>query len=60
MLTSSHLKLIGRTGEYCINGITVYVTVNDVKSAYGNVRLCISPIAGKGSVWVNEESVGLN
>ena len=61
MLNSSHLKLIGRTGAYYINGMTFYVMIDDVKSAYGNIRYLIHPIAGsKKSTWVNEESVKLD
>lgn len=34
--------------------ITFEVKVLDIKSSYGNLRYQISPIAGKGTRWVEE------
>ena len=60
MLTSKHLKLIDRTGEYIINGMIFYVRIKDVKSAYGNIRVLIEPLQGNGNSWVNLDNVNLS
>lgn len=59
MLKKEHLKLIEKTGKYWINGLEINVTINDIKSAYGNIRVNIKPVSGNGNVWVNLDSVKL-
>lgn len=44
--------LIGKVREIEVNGLAVDVMVNDVKQAYGRTRYLVSPVAGRGQVWV--------
>ncbi len=44
--------LIGKVREIDVNGLAVDVMVNDVKQAYGRTRYLVSPVAGRGQVWV--------
>lgn len=46
-------EMIGRVGELeFTEGLSVSVRVTDVKSAYGQVRIRIEPVAGVGSAWI--------
>lgn len=38
-------------------GMTVNVTITDVKISYGTERYLVSPVEGKGAVWVEKVSL---
>ena len=44
-------------GEYMLDmeGLAVLVSVSDVKTAYGNARALVQPVAGTNSKWVNAD-----
>jgi len=46
------LPAIGQTVRVGFETLTIDCQVLDVKSAYGKIRLCVAPIAGIGSQWV--------
>lgn len=52
-------EALNRTADYTLNGLTVRVSINDVKCSFGQVRYLIKPIMGSGEVWVNQDSVTL-
>jgi len=63
MTTAEAQKLIGQTGTIAVQGdgdMRVQVEVTDTKTAYGNVRVQVSPILGSGSAWVNLSRVRLD
>lgn len=45
--------LLGQTVQVKIDGFTVPMEINDVKIAYGNKRLLVTPIGGSGEMWVD-------
>jgi hypothetical protein len=45
--------LIGATVQVKVEGFTVPMVVSDVKIAYGNKRLLVSPVGGTGQSWVD-------
>jgi hypothetical protein len=49
---ASLAELIARTGLVDIEGLEVHVTILDFKSAYGGVRLLITPINGASEKWI--------
>lgn len=40
-----------------VNGIRVRVRVTDTRQAYGRFDLCVTPIAGEGSRWIDYRNV---
>lgn len=51
------LQNIGKEAEISVGGLTVLVTIDDVKKSYGHDRFLVTPIAGRGSVWVEAVSL---
>ena len=41
-----------RTAPFGVHGLLVKVTVEDVKMSYGKTRFLVKPVAGSGTVWV--------
>lgn len=50
-------KYVGKKGAVFLGGLSVQVTIKDVKTSYGRDRFLITPVTGSGEVWV--ESVKL-
>lgn len=48
-----HYALIGTTRALREKGYAVFVTVTDVKEAYGQLRLQVTPVSGIGTLWVD-------
>jgi len=46
-------------GYVDINGIRVRVRITDTRQAYGRFDLCVTPIAGEGSRWIDYRNVVL-
>lgn len=57
MSVAEHAQVIGKTGTWGIEGLTVGVTILDVKQVYGSVRYAVSPINGNGVKWVDASRV---
>lgn len=51
-------KYVGKTGTVFAGGMIVGVQICDVKMSYGRERYLVTPLQGKGEVWV--EAVTLN
>lgn len=43
---------VGKEGTIQIGGLTVAVAIKDYKNSYGRDRFLVTPIAGKGEVWI--------
>ena len=43
---------IGKTGHVTYNGLTFEVIVKDTKTAYGHARFFVTPVNGRGEVWI--------
>jgi len=52
-----YLKFIGKTSVYPVNSLLIPVKITDVKQVYGNIHFEITPISGRGSVWVRDDSL---
>lgn len=52
-----HLKNIGRTGIYKIDGLEIHIHINDIKAAFGRIDYNISPISGSGEKWVDHNNL---
>jgi hypothetical protein len=48
---------IGQTVLIRVEGWTIPVTVRDVKSAWGKIRLQVEPVMGTGLQWVEMDRV---
>jgi hypothetical protein len=42
-----------------LGGLQIKVTILDIKVSYGQTRFLVSPVTGKGEIWV-EDFIGLN
>lgn len=55
------VKMIGRTGYIAGRGdLCITVRIVDVKTSYGAVRYQVEPIAGRGSAWIDANSIELD
>lgn len=45
-------KTVGTTGTVTFNGLSFIVRVLETKTAYGNIRFRVTPVAGSGETWV--------
>ena len=52
-----HTAYRNAEGYVDINGIRVNVRVTDTRQAYGRFDLCVTPIAGEGSRWIDYRNV---
>jgi hypothetical protein len=50
-------KAIDKTALLTEGGLSFPVLIKDAKISYGQARYLISPIGGKGEVWVNDNRV---
>jgi len=50
-------KAIDTTALLSEGGLSFPVLIKDAKISYGQARFLVSPIGGKGEVWVNQERV---
>lgn len=50
-------KAIGKEAIVTLKGLSFAVRVVSAKLAYGNVRFQVSPVSGKGLVWVDSSRV---
>jgi hypothetical protein len=50
--TKEMATFIGREAQWKTNGLSISVTVVDVKQAWGKLRYQISPVSGNGATWV--------
>ena len=48
------MEMIGKEGSIAIGGLRVKVIVTDVKNSYGKDRYEVTPIAGSGSIWTEQ------
>lgn len=61
MSVNELVKMVGRTGTVYARGeMSVSVRIVDAKISYGAVRYLIEPIAGRGSAWVNLDTIELD
>lgn len=49
---------LGKTSLVAFDTVQVRCNVTDVNRAYGKVRVCVEPIGGGGSVWVDAGRLG--
>lgn len=47
------IPAVGETVVVRIEAFQVRMRILDAKSAYGNVRLLVTPVAGEGQAWVD-------
>ena len=45
-------KYINRKVDINLGGLKIAVVITDIKTSYGKTRFLVSPVAGKGEVWV--------
>ena len=50
-------KYIGKQGNVIINNMRIEVKILDYKESYGKRRWLITPIAGMGQSWTEQEPV---
>ena len=50
-------EMIGTTVQVKVESFQVPMTVTDAKVAYGNKRLLVSPIGGRGQAWVDASRI---
>lgn len=47
-------KYVGKKATINCAGLQIEVNIVDVKMSYGKERFKVSPVAGKGEVWVEQ------
>jgi len=47
----------GLEGRVTQNNLTVNVKITDARIRYGHLDLCVTPIAGEGTVWVERKNI---
>lgn len=52
-------QYINRKMDINLGGLQVSIVILDIKTSYGRTRFLVSPVAGKGEVWV-ESIIGLS
>jgi hypothetical protein len=58
MTVKEMAALIGTTGEYNVAAdMYVNVRIEDVRLTYGKMQVQITPVDGRGTVWVHAENV---
>ena len=45
-------SFVGKNAFVTFNGLTFAVRIEDTKTAYGHARFLVTPVAGRGAVWV--------
>jgi hypothetical protein len=50
-------EYVGKKGEIKLGKLIVEVNIINVKNSYGRDRFLISPVAGKGEIWVEKVSL---
>ncbi len=53
-------KWVNRKVDINLGGLLVSVVIMDVKERWGRVRFLVSPVAGKGTIWVESFIIGMN
>ena len=53
-------ELIGRAGLVDMDGLDVRVVVLNFKSAYGTLRLLVTPVSGAGEKWIRMDRFHLD
>lgn len=43
---------VGKTGQVNLGGLLVNVKIIDVKQSYGRDRYKVTPVSGKGEIWI--------
>lgn len=54
-----YIQYINRKYDINLNGLIVSIVILDIKRSYGRLRFLVSPVTGKGEIWV-ESIIGLN
>ena len=49
---------IGSTVRVYFEGLTFECQVIDAKNSYGKIRLCVKPVAGTGTKWIETSRLG--
>ena len=52
--------LEGRTGIINIQGLDVRCTIQQTRRVYGRTDCLVTPVSGKGEIWVRESSLRLS
>jgi len=54
-----YIQYINRKYDINLNGLIVSIVILDIKKSYGRLRFLVSPVSGKGEIWV-ESIIGLD
>jgi len=58
MTTAQMARYLDKTASYALpNGLTFWVSIVDIRMAWGKVQFQIVPITGQGPAWVSEDSI---
>lgn len=52
-------SLIGATGTYEVDELTVGITIKDARVRFGHIDLLVEPIEGSGTQWVEKHRVSV-
>jgi hypothetical protein len=50
-------EVVGKEGFVKLEGFEVAVWISDAKRSFGNLRLLVTPLSGRGQKWVSAERV---
>lgn len=47
----------GLQGEITQNNLNIHVKIKDARVRYGHLDLCVTPVSGSGTVWVERKNI---
>lgn len=47
----------GLEGEITQNNLNIHVKIKDARVRYGHLDLCVTPVSGSGTVWVERKNI---
>ncbi len=50
-------RFIGKTGYLRREALEPFVKIHDVKLSYGQVRLLVKPVCGRGEMWIEQNRI---
>ena len=53
------IPAVGQVVQVRVESFTIPMTVKDVKSSYGNIRLEVEPLSGTGRAWIELSRVAI-
>jgi len=57
MTVKEMVETAHKEGWYRINGLSIHVTIKDIRRVWNRTDYLVSPVDGGGETWVSEEKI---